>query len=413
MKTNKVKINVVRKKAFNLIATTSAHGFSKVLIAGNIYIAIFWVIAIALSLAFGSYQIYNSIAHYLDFEVVTLIERQSPQIAVFPAITVCDAGYYRQKTFTSNHVKIDDQFIFDKGLAKFVDFEKSSFKGEPLSSGDLQFFSIPKYESDCVRFNADVRSQTLKTVNSTSDYLILKINRDHTELVPETNFTVQSIRKGIHLEFYVDDNQLNSFWNRVPKLLKMNVNIGNYYVVSLNKDDAEYRLGEPYNHCNNNSWDNLQDNCIEICINKQVMDKHNCSIPSYYMINGTERCGLGFNDHAEYSDEYYVVYSDYIEDLVAEFSTTCKERCIKDCQSVKFSYQVHKTAANDNAVSLEFSMNDLSTLVIRQIPKSSIFDLIANVGGLMGLFIGASFLSFVEIFEFFIEIILVLLCVLR
>lgn len=221
---------MVRQKAFNLIATTSAHGFSKVLIAGNSYIALFWIIAIALSLAFGSNQIYNSIAHYLDFEVVTFIERLSLQTAVFPEITVCDAGYYRQKTFTSNQIKTDDQFIFDKGLAKFVDPEKSSFKGEPLSSGDLQFFSIPKYESDCVRFNAGVRSKELKTVNSTSDVFLLKINRDHTELVPETNETVQSIRKGIHLEFYVDDNQLNSFWNRIPKLLTMNVNKGNYYV---------------------------------------------------------------------------------------------------------------------------------------------------------------------------------------
>ena len=42
-------------------------------------------------------------------------------------------------------------------------------------------------------------------------------------------------------------------------------------------------------------------------------------------------------------------------------------------------------------------------------PKIDTSDLIANIGGNLGLFIGISFLSFAEIFEVLIEIILIIL----
>jgi len=44
---------------------------------------------------------------------------------------------------------------------------------------------------------------------------------------------------------------------------------------------------------------------------------------------------------------------------------------------------------------------------INQIPKMDSYDFISNIGGNFGLFIGVSFLSFAELIEFIIEIILI------
>jgi hypothetical protein len=45
---------------------------------------------------------------------------------------------------------------------------------------------------------------------------------------------------------------------------------------------------------------------------------------------------------------------------------------------------------------------------ISEIPKMSFLDLIANIGGNLGLFIGISFLSFAEFIELLIEIFIIL-----
>jgi hypothetical protein len=57
---------------------------------------------------------------------------------------------------------------------------------------------------------------------------------------------------------------------------------------------------------------------------------------------------------------------------------------------------------------LTFFYESLSYTVIDQIPKMNMLDLISNIGGNLGLFIGVSFLSFAEIIELFIEILFIL-----
>jgi hypothetical protein len=46
----------------------------------------------------------------------------------------------------------------------------------------------------------------------------------------------------------------------------------------------------------------------------------------------------------------------------------------------------------------------LEYTLISQEPKTETFDFISNIGGILGLFLGVSFLSFIEIFEIVLEI---------
>jgi hypothetical protein len=57
--------------------------------------------------------------------------------------------------------------------------------------------------------------------------------------------------------------------------------------------------------------------------------------------------------------------------------------------------------------SINVYFSDLKYTLITQQPKYEIFDLISNVGGILGLFLGISFISFLEIFEVFAEFIYV------
>ena len=51
---------------------------------------------------------------------------------------------------------------------------------------------------------------------------------------------------------------------------------------------------------------------------------------------------------------------------------------------------------------------ELKYTLIEQKPKSEMADLVSSIGGLLGLFVGVSFLSFIEIFELIFEILFLL-----
>ena len=53
----------------------------------------------------------------------------------------------------------------------------------------------------------------------------------------------------------------------------------------------------------------------------------------------------------------------------------------------------------ESVVSIAIYYEDLSYTVVSKEPKMNFLDLISNIGGIMGIFLGISFLSFLEIIE--------------
>ena len=73
--------------------------------------------------------------------------------------------------------------------------------------------------------------------------------------------------------------------------------------------------------------------------------------------------------------------------------------------SQSFYYPDFKTYENvsKSFVSISVYYQDLEYVLITQKPKMQIFDLVSNIGGLFGLFLGMGLLSFIELFEILIE----------
>ena len=64
---------------------------------------------------------------------------------------------------------------------------------------------------------------------------------------------------------------------------------------------------------------------------------------------------------------------------------------------------------NKHFFGIRVHYNDLKYTFINQEIKIHTFNLISNIGGILGLFLGISFLSFIEIFEIFYEIFIILI----
>ncbi len=94
----------------------------------------------------------------------------------------------------------------------------------------------------------------------------------------------------------------------------------------------------------------------------------------------------------------------------------CVKECPEECDSISYDL-FHSFSKLENYKNID-DLNDcvyftifyekLSYTLIDQIPKTNALDLISNIGGNLGLFIGVSFLSFAEIIELFIEIFFIL-----
>ena len=171
--------------------------------------------------------------------------------------------------------------------------------------------------------------------------------------------------------------------------------------------------------------------CFDYCFQENVVKRCKCrSSPSNGMLDfdGIKMCST--------SEEFNCTTSLYFNEYKANnFQGKCDAQCPLECNSkylnIQMSYQnfpstyyakylmennfflsnlteqqrltIEDVKASVSRVNVY--LDDLNYQYVEEIATYSVNDLIGTVGGLLGLFIGASFLSFFEIFEILFEIV--------
>ena len=92
------------------------------------------------------------------------------------------------------------------------------------------------------------------------------------------------------------------------------------------------------------------------------------------------------------------------ESLVDKCNKYCPLECDSSEYTTSYSFHITETLSRNDTLKIKAYYKELKYILISQEPKMDIIDLIANIGGLFGLFLGASFLSFIEIFELLFEV---------
>ena len=93
--------------------------------------------------------------------------------------------------------------------------------------------------------------------------------------------------------------------------------------------------------------------------------------------------------------------------LSYKFDSVCDQECPKECGSTKFDERVDNfeyTSHPNDSLSIHVYYSDLSYIMISQTPKTTRFSLLNEIGGALSLFVGVTFLSLLEFFEYFFEI---------
>ena len=258
-------------------------------------------------------------------------------------------------------------------------------------------------------------------------------------LVPPVNGINFGYKTGIHLIIH---NQ-----SQVPFTLNNGINIqpGTETYVSVNREFTN-KLGIPYSNCLNDLsnppnnyaetlfsyFDSLnityydQDFCFTMCFQDKLINTCNCSDIVTPIIRDSTYC--------ETTNELqcFNKFSDFFSK--SDLNSLCEYACPSQCKTIeynlglstcafptlsyarnlqtsdwgKFPYDINDTEliqfCREGFLKVIVSYDNLYYTSVDEVPSMTLNDLLGNLGGQLGLFIGISFLSLVEIIELIVAI---------
>ena len=186
-----------------------------------------------------------------------------------------------------------------------------------------------------------------------------------------------------------------------------------------------------------------QKDCFDLCQQKDIIMKCKCYNPFFIKLDNVKAC--------EYVNEIICALNETV--FYFRENNNCSISCPSDCDNVVYSlstthsdfpnpnyaeylkkipmiqakflvknnFSYNSRDYSNNSINIDYNVlkrsissisifyEDLRYTKISQIPKMSFEDLLSNVGGTLGLFIGISFLSFVEILDALIQMFFILL----
>ncbi len=381
----------VEAKAVKYFSTISIPGISSILTEDNYLFKLFWMILILLIFALGFWNISLAVNDYYNYDVITNIERVEPSSVTFPAITICTENSYKRDHYKNGKIT-GSTFIKAENISKIRRFIKNAIFLETISnvSNYLDSFKIPYRDSevyDCFRINgATNKSVELITTNSTKDFLRITLDNFYTESISNNDFYIYSLAQ-LKYYVYISNNYLNSFLFKIDPL---ELELNNFYTAEISKESIEVKLPEPFNPCKeylvNKPY--FQSNCVEPCISKEIKKKLNCTLS----LEDKSLKSCARNPKGGF------------QVFIKEFYEFCLKECPESCFSEKFTIDFTKRVLF-NFTTFQFSLKDLSSLNISQIPKTDLFTFINNIGGGLGLFMGIAFPNIIEFIQFIVEII--------
>ena len=406
----------LKNSAKTLVLESNIHGLSKVIVRNRLSFRLTWLIIIIVSSCLCVYYVVENALEFTNYDTVTKIDIIKEAQSQFPTVSICSYN--------------DTKFHFSLLEMRF-NYESLKHEwGKYMTT-----YNDSRY-GKCYRFNSGKN-----LTNHKVDIL---------------NSTTRGYSYGLSLELYVpshlshnDFGELKIFIHNntmiPPNLFNKGIFIksGSYNFFSIRRT-FEKKLEEPFNHCyknvsNFNGNNRLikyiqtqnriysQDECFQLCQNLKYIEtsKCHCTLNSLDDVIKTT-C---MNKRTK-SEEVINCSRHFLQDFQKNNPfELCSEYCPLECDSIKYEithdhmpmptsgpvsngfYLKHfKTYENisKNFFALNVFYEDLKYTLITQHPKMQLFGLISSIGGIFSLFLGMSLLSFIEIFEIFLETIFIL-----
>lgn len=410
------KISKSRKLKTNLnslIRDLTFQGVPNLLRTQRTCLKLMWIFFITASSLGCIYTITKSVTEYLNFEIVTKIKSYTENVVQFPVVLICDAdstsfefevlsmyfGYYKLKSW-KDHLEVYN----DPGYGRCYRFNS----GKNYYGDTIPFYNISAYGPEhCFQINF--------YANNSDEFGQYKVHIHNQTNTPTTVFN-----RGHY------------------------ISTGGYNFFELNRV-FEQKLAEPYNSClkdyslfqgNRTLIDYIQKSnrtysqklCFNFCQTLKYIEENtcNCTVKSY----DEDVYSSCFEREFNKQNEYFLDCSmKYLKRLEMQAQEICSNYCPLECDSFeyvishytqnipyrgsikrKFEFTEFGTYENvsKNFVSISIYFENTKYTHISEYPKMQLFDLISSIGGIFGLFLGISLLSFVEVVEIVLEAVFII-----
>ena len=339
---------------------------------------------------------------YLEYDYFTKIVTVRQRPMVFPAVTLC----FEEYQWANQYFDI----AFDRQTVLLTDFEQVNVTDDD------------GYILMCYKFNGGR--------NSLGESIELK-QASRNEFIEGLWMDIYIEEGPKEFKLFVGDNRHMPVYQE----LTTNLELGLRHTVSFEKT-VEVKLGQPYNDCIEDlssynsgfvNFDYRRENCLQLCSQEHIVKKCNCTLEDIW--SNKDSMFYDFNDYSKPMQCYKTEWAKY------EFKEKCFDKCPLECNSIyykvnamsrshspsvkRFQTVIDSYAERYNlteedatyyvkkrATEMFVNFKELKYTEITQEPKLILADFIAGLGGTLGLFLGVSILSFAEIVEVFIRIIL-------
>lgn len=399
--TKSEKISSLIKK---LMKNTSINGIPNLISSSSLSVKIIWIICLLVSSASCAYFIVYTVLNYLRYEVISTTNPIYEGESQFPTLTFCSTiqPFFSLPLLQCKFNNIDCRFNFEE-------FQELNY-------------------GKCFRFNSGIN-----LMNESVQILNSKVAGMKYGLRIDLNVSLSDKYAFNELAIYIH-NYTEKPINILHRGFRITTGSTTYYQIERN---FENRLGIPYNDCIldlnefslnktiidyyqrvNDSYS--QTECVRLCRNLKNADNSNCNCVDPSFLENTISCSS--NKNLTVVNCYHSFTTNFLESNVFEI---CSQYCPYQCEVIEyevkswseeypstgnisngFDYKAFQTYTNVKSgyVSIRAFFPELKYKNIEQNAKVYIFDLVSNVGGTLGLFLGCSFLSFIEILELLIEI---------
>jgi hypothetical protein len=265
---------------------------------------------------------------------------------------------------------------------------------------------------DCIRFNTgrNISGHSVEILNSTTggmdDSLSMTVN------------TSASLAVWVHDPSSPPKNHWENNRNG-----DMNIVLPNLYTIFVFEKLVDIKLRHPYNRCledvelfkkNRTVVDYMdslnrslsRDLCVDISFAIDYLENNPCNCTANATLGDLwNKCVLRGLYSSENTDKCSLEYyrNVFLSTLVTKY-------CPQQCETTSYLVEtVLMKSFSYDLVSFSAYYKSLKYTVINQKPEITFSSLISNVGGIMGLFLGINFLSFIEIIELILETIIIIL----
>lgn len=404
------KLSRIKSKTYEILTESTSHGLPNIFKTERNCIKIMWLILFLASSSLSVILVTKSIFDYLNFDVVTIIDVKYEMPTEFPAVT-----FYNLKNPTTNRTLKDILM-------------RCRFNNKICSESDF----------DTLRDRFNIVSYRFKKKLT---YVAGKLYGLQMLLYFPNISTSYSLQEGYSL--LIHNHSISSGMNGIFTNEGIDISPGFYTNIIINRIFAS-KLEEPYNKCikdvssvnsfnselyryivDKTNYTYRQKDCFDFCIGRELFKYLNIS-------NATDSWAVAFltaTKGAKMSETLFAeLLKIHINFTQSKMNEICVPECPLECDTIR--YEKSLSFSKLSPLALNFSNNfgesltlkelqdslmfiniyydDLTYTSISQTEEIDIFGFISNLGGILGLFIGISFLSFAEIFELILEILFIL-----